>query len=210
MSGKRGTLADAEDRFVEELAEPGKALSLSDYYARSFPYKDENTRQDGTTAGRKKRNRVNGAIKALPGKQTLDTDANIRAIVALRYQNCKYPEAFDAAEADMVALVMRDYYRNVNIIRGALGWGGHIALETLLSLMQDKEAKAEVRLRAAKAVLDQLDVVGGPRSEKGAAAVVEAVGGVVKDAYEMGRNTERDSTIVTLEIESELEETGEN
>ena len=94
-----------------------KALSLSDYYARSFPYKDENTRQEGTTAGRKKRNRVNGAIKALPGKQTLDTDANIRAIVALRYQNyperkieetlglrlkyineteCKYPEAFDA------------------------------------------------------------------------------------------------------------------
>ena len=103
----------------------------------------------------------------------------------------------------MVAIVMKDYYRRVNMIRGALGWAGNIALETLLALMQDKEAKAEVRLRAAKTVLDQLDIAGGPKSEKGAAAVVEAVGGVVKDAYEMGRSTERESTIIDVEVESE-------
>jgi hypothetical protein len=69
--------------------------------------------------------------------------------------------------------------------------------------MQNKEADDSIRLRASKAVLDQLDVAGGPKAEKGAAAIVEAVGGVVKDAYEAGRNTERDSTIIELEVESD-------
>jgi hypothetical protein len=216
VSGAKGTLEQAHNRFNEELEEAPRAFSLSDYYLRSFPYVEEEERTEGVHSGKKRKVRKKGAITPLPGAQTLETDIKIRAIVGMRYQNlpdreienrlglsrkyaneleCKYPEAFDAAEADCVSLVMRDYYRNVNMIRGAAGYAGKIAIETMIDLMEDKDSTDIVRVRAAKAVLDMLDVAGGPR-RNGSAAVVEAATGAVLTAFDMAKETERESTIV--------------
>jgi hypothetical protein len=220
LSGRVGTLDEAHERFSEELKEEPRASALADYYLRSFPYVDEGTRKEGTKAGGKRKLRRKGEIKPLPGNQRIDTDIKIRAIVGMRYQNipdrdiednlgisrkyvneleCKYPAAFDAAEADCVALVMRDYYRNVQMIRGAAGYAGKLAIETMVELMSDKTMNEVVRVRAAKYVLDLLDVGGGPRNG-GAAAVVDAVTDTVKTVYDMARE-DRSSTIVAVDAE---------
>lgn len=225
MSGNKGTLEKAYSELDQELQNPRAALAVLKYYQDSFPEEKGvvNSSKKGGQRNRRPANKFK-VVKSLPGTQSAEIDFRIRAIVGMRYQGIpdrkieeslglyqkavneyeiRHPEAFDAAESDAAALIMRDYYRNVNVVRAAVGESGPLAVETLRKLMNDSEAKDEVRLRAAKAILDLLDVGSSPVPH-GAAATIDAVTNTIKTVYDITKDSQRESTIVaTVEAEDE-------
>lgn len=183
MSSSSGTLEEAKERFYEDLEDPDKAFEQAEHWSEDAPREygvaslDGHHPKDKFVKGQKKLQKIPKVTKPLPGEQKLSVDEKIRAVVALqtmglptrriedilgmsrKYANdlaCRYPQAWDAAQADMVKYTQQKYNSTMNYVIGALSEAAPIALNTFKELMEDKDTSSTNRLKAAKCVMDMM------------------------------------------------------